>query len=90
MHKDEAAAGFLILSDPSRVKITKFLYLRGELSFDDLLAITGDEEKTLIDSLKMMENGSLIGKDGDMYKINRQYVDELLDFIRTPCGCCHH
>lgn len=90
MHKDEAAAKFLILSDSSRVKIAKFLYLRDELSFDDLLAITGDDEKTLGDSLKIMEEGSLIRKEGDMYRINREYVDELLDFIRTPCGCCHH
>ena len=36
-----------------------------------------------------MEQGNLIIKKGNVYSINKEYVDELLDFIRTPCGCCH-
>lgn len=90
MHKDEASQGFLILSNPSRVKIAKFLYTKGDLSYDDLLYITGDSKEELNDSLKMMEEGSLIIKNDDSYAINKEYVDSLLDFIRTPCGCMHH
>ncbi len=90
MHKDEASAGFAILSNPNRVKIAKFLYVNGTLSYDDLLYITGDEAE-LNGSLRLMEEGSLIKKSGDnAYSINKEYVDSLLDFIRTPCGCCHH
>ncbi len=89
MHKDEASQGFTILSNPSRVKIAKFLYVRGDLSYDDLVYIIGDSEDELIQSLNIMEQGNLIIKKGNMYSINKEYVDELLDFIRTPCGCCH-
>ncbi len=90
MHKDEASAGFAILSNPNRVKIAKFLYVNGTLSYDDLLYITGDEGE-LNASLRLMEEGSLIVKnDANSYSINKDYVDSLLDFIRTQCGCCHH
>ncbi len=90
MHKDEAAAGFAILSNPSRVKITKFLYTKGDLSHDDLLYITGDSEEELNESLELMEKGSLIIKNEDSYSINKDYVDSLMEFVRVPCGCCHH
>ncbi len=89
MHKDEAASGFEILSNPSRVKITKFLYMKGTLSFDDLLYVTGDSEEELKESLQLMEDGCLLTKNGDSYSINKEYVDSLMDFVRTPCGCCH-
>lgn len=89
MHKDEAASGFAILSNPSRVKIAKFLYMKGTLSFDDLLYVTGDSEEELKESLQLMEDGCLLAKNGDSYSINKEYVDLLMDFVRTPCGCCH-
>ena len=90
MHKNEAAEGFQILSDPNRVKIAKFLYVNNSLSYDDLLSIITDDKEELDSSLKMMEDGNLIRKDNDVYFINKDYVDSLMDFIRTPCGCCHH
>lgn len=90
MHKDEASYGFSILSDATRVKIAKFLYINNELSFDDLLMISGLNEDELIISLNLMEQGHLIKKEGNNYFINKEYVDTLLDFIRTPCGCCHN
>ena len=90
MHKDEASYGFSILSDSTRVKIAKFLYINNELSFDDLLMISGLNEDELIISLNLMEQGHLIKKEGNNYFINKEYVDALLDFIRTPCGCCHN
>ena len=90
MHKDEASYGFSILSDSTKVKIAKFLYINNELSFDDLLMISGLNEDELIISLNLMEQGHLIKKEGNNYFINKEYVDTLLDFIRTPCGCCHN
>lgn len=90
MHKDEASRGFSILSDSNRVKICKFLYTKGSLAYSDLLLITGEEEDKLNESLSIMEDGFLIVREGDLYSINKEYVDTLLDFIRTPCGCCHH
>lgn len=90
MHKDEASQGFAILSDSNRVKIAKFLYTKGDMSYDDLLFITGYTNDELDESLELMINGSLIVKNDDnMYSINKEYIDTLLDFIRTPCGCCH-
>ncbi len=89
MHKDEASYGFSILSDSTRVKIAKFLYVNNELSFDDLLMISGLNEDELIISLNLMEQGHLIKKEGNNYFINKEYIDTLLDFIRTPCGCSH-
>lgn len=90
MHKDEASQGFMILSDPTRVKISKFLYINNELSYEDLLMISGENEKDLNNHLDLMIKGNLIIKNGDNYLINKEYIDSLLDFIRTPCGCCHH
>ncbi len=90
MHKNEAAEGFTILSNPDRVKIAKFLYVNDSLSYDNLLCIITDDKEELGTHLKMMEDGNLIRKEGDAYFINKEYVDSLLDFIRTPCGCCHH
>lgn len=89
MHKDEASQGFKILSDSTRVKIAKFLYLNNELTFDELLMITSISELELSDSLSLMEEGNLIKEKDDIYYINKEYIDTLLDFIRTPCGCTH-
>ncbi len=89
MHKDEASQGFTILSNPTRVKIAKFLYINNQLSYDELLMITAEDEVELNKHLKLMIEGNLISKQDNDYFINRDYVDSLLDFIRTPCGCCH-
>ncbi len=89
MHKDEASQGFTILSNPTRVKIAKFLYINNQLSYDELLMITSEDEVELNNHLKLMIEGNLISKQDNDYFINRDYVDSLLDFIRTPCGCCH-
>ncbi len=78
MHKDEASVGLAILSNPNRVKIAEFLYVNGTLSYDDLLYIIGDEGE-LNDSLRFMEEGSLIVKnDANSYSINKDCVDSLL------------
>ncbi len=89
MHKDEAAYGFSVLSKPDRVKIAKMLYVRGDLSFDDLLFMIGEDQEELKEDLKLMLEASLIVKNNEIYSINKEYVDSLLDFIKKPCGCCH-
>lgn len=89
MHKDEVSQGFSILSNPTRVKIAKFLYINNSLNYLDLLAITNEAEDELNNHLKMMIDGNLITKENDTYFINKNYIDSLLDFIRTTCGCCH-
>ena len=90
MHKDEAAYEFSLLGNPHRVKITKFLYVNGELSFENLLNITGVDEKELEEHLKLMIEGELIVKKGNLYSANKSYIDDLMNFVRTPCGCSHH
>ena len=89
MHKDEAATGFSILANPNRVKIAKMLYVKGDLSFDDLSNLIDENNECLIKSLNIMVTSSLIKKNGEMFSINKEYVDELLDFIKTPCKCSH-
>lgn len=91
MHKDEAAAGFSALSDSMRVKIVKFLYVkRDKMSYDELSEITGKDKADLDADIALLLERGLIIKNGDCYSDNKEYVDSLLDFIRTPCGCMHH
>lgn len=87
MHKDEAARGFLLLSDPNRVKICKILYNQGDLSFDEIAVKMDLTEADLKKELKMLVDGGLVAIC-DKYTIRRGYIDSLLDFIKTPCGCC--
>lgn len=86
MHKDEAARGFAILSNPNRVKICKMLYNKGELSFDELLMLTGVTTESLKQDLKMLVDGGFVIIQ-DKYMIRKGYIDSLMDFIKQPCGC---
>ncbi len=90
MHKDEAAYEFAILANPDRVKIAKFLYVKGDLSYEDLLAVTGVSKEELDEHIKAMVEGDLILKKDDLYSANKPYIDDLMEFVRTPCGCCKH
>lgn len=85
MHKDEAARGFALLANPNRVKICKMLYNKGDLSYGELLAMMPDEEE-LKKNLRILIEGGLIAL-ADKYCIRKGYLDTLLDFIKTPCGC---
>ncbi len=85
MHKDEAARGFALLANPDRVKICKMLYNKGDLSYEELLAMMPDEEE-LKKNLRILIEGGLIALV-DKYSIRKGYLDTLLDFIKTPCGC---
>ncbi len=89
MHKDEAANGFEILSNPDRVKITKFLYVNGSLSKDQLISISSCSPEDVESHLLLMEENNLITKSGDIYSANKEYIDTLMDFVRVPCGCTH-
>lgn len=87
MHKKEAAYLFGILANEDNVKISKFLYNQGELSFLDLKMIIGSDDITLNNNLNTLIEANLVIKDGDTYKANIVLYDELLEFIKTPCGC---
>ncbi len=91
MHKDEAAAGFSVLSDSMRVKMVKFLYVKmDKMSYDELSQITGKDKEELDDDIALLLERGFITKNGEYYSANKEYIDSLLDFIRTPCGCMHH
>lgn len=85
MHKDEAARGFAILANPNRVKICKMLYNKGDLSYEELRAIFEDET-TLKEDLKTLIEGGFVVVT-DKYSLRKGYLDSLMDFIKTPCGC---
>lgn len=89
MHKDEAAYGYQILGNPDRVKITKFLYVRGDMSKDELASISSCSLEELEAHLLLMEEANLIIKNGETYSANKEYIDTLMDFVRVPCGCTH-
>ncbi len=89
MHKDEAAYGFEILSNPDRVKITKFLYVNGTLSKEQLISISSCSIEEVESHLLLMEQANLITRDGEAYSANKEYIDTLMDFVRVPCGCTH-
>ncbi len=91
MHKDDAAAGFSVLSDSMRVKMVKFLYVKmDKMSYDELSQITGKNKEELDDDIALLLERGFITKNGEYYSANKEYIDSLLDFIRTPCGCMHH
>lgn len=87
MHKEEASQLFGTLSDPNRVKITKMLYNKGELSLLELNGIMNIGNEQLIDELELLIKSNLITKENDKYKCNKTLVLELMNFITTPCGC---
>ena len=88
MHKPEAARLFLLLGDEDRVKIIKMLYIRKELTKDILLMMIGSEEDKLTKDLSLLKESQLIISNDDFnYSINKELVDELMEFVRTPCGC---
>lgn len=87
MHKEEASQLFGTLSDPNRVKITKMLYNKGELSLLELNGIMNIGNEQLINEVEVLIKSDLITKENDKYKCNETLVLELMSFITTPCGC---
>ena len=81
MHKDEAAALFKIIGEPSRVKALKFLYNLGPMSLDELLELG----TTFTDIQILKENELII--ENDKFEVNKDLLDSLLSFIQTKCGC---
>lgn len=87
MHKKEASELFKLLGNEDRVKIMKMLYNMGDLSFSELLLIIGCDEKELNYCLDLLLKSNLISLNVDKYSCNKEYLNELLSFIITPCGC---
>ena len=46
-------------------------------------------EEELKSSLDLLLDNNLILSKDNGYMANYQFIDELMDFIRTPCGCSH-
>lgn len=90
MHKQEASYLFSILSNGERVKILKFLYNNKIVySFDMIKAFVDLNEEELKSSLDLLLDNNLILSKDNGYMANYQFIGELMDFIRTPCGCSH-
>ena len=90
MHKQEASYLFSILSNGERVKILKFLYNNKIVySFDMIKAFVDLNEEELKSSLDLLLDNNLILSKDNGYMANYQFIDELMDFIRTACGCSH-
>lgn len=87
MHKDEAAKGFLALSDGYRVKIVKKLYNHGAMSKEMLVKQIGISEGEIIDATNILISSNLISFSNDLFYANKEYIDTLMAFIKTPCGC---
>ncbi len=87
MHKDEAALGFKALSDGIRVKIVKKLYNKGSMDFNTLILENGIDEIKMKEALAILLDSNLVILDNNIYSANKDYINTLLDFIKTPCGC---
>lgn len=87
MHKDDAAKLFGILADGDRVKTLKKLYMLKSLSLDDLKEIIGSSDTKFNNDIKLLLDSNLIKKDGNNFIPNNEQIDELMNFIKTPCSC---
>lgn len=91
MHKKEASYLFKALSDESRVKIVKKLYHNEELCACKILEFVDCLQPTLSHHLSILVDSGLLysRKDGKWtyYKANKEMIDELMAFIKTPCKC---
>ena len=58
---------------------------KGDLSYDELHAIFEDEKALKDDLRTLIEGGFVVVLD--KYSLRKGYVDSLMNFIKTPCGC---
>ena len=89
MHKDDAAKLFALLSDGDRVKIVKKLYMNNVLSYDELKDIIDTSEEKLKKDLSQLVSANMIKVDQNSYTPNKDLIDELMNFIKTPCKCAN-
>ena len=87
MHKQEASELFLVLGNPDRVKIIKFLYNNDIIYTLPMLENLVEFLDELDNNLKVLLENNLLLKKENGYICNKEKVDELMSFITTPCGC---
>lgn len=87
MHKTEAANLFKVLSDEDRVKMVKKLYMLKSLSFDDFKNIIGSTDEKLKNDISILLDANMINLNEKKYTPNFVLIDELMNFIKTPCNC---
>lgn len=94
MNKTEASNMFKALGDEKRLKIVKKLYNGGEMCACELLELFSCAQSTLSHHLDILVKAKLIivreaGK-WCHYSANKEVIDELLNFIVTPCNCARN
>lgn len=89
MHKQEASYLFSLLSDGDRVKIIKVLYNNDEVPYAKFNQIVDCDKNTLDTHLSLLVEGNLLVCNQSIYKCNKELVDELMEFVKKPCGCCN-
>lgn len=82
MKQREALQFWLILIE---LRFVKCFTIKVILSYDELHAIFEDE-KALKDDLRTLIEGGFVVVI-DKYSLRKGYVDSLMNFIKTPCGC---
>lgn len=86
MHKDDASFLFSVLGNASRVKIVKMLYNKSSMNEETLIEKMEGED--LKEHLDILLKSQLIFKNDKEYECNKPLVEELMQFIVTPCKCC--
>ena len=87
MHKQEASELFLVLGNQDRIKIMKFLYNNDIIYTLPMLENLVEFLEELENNLKVLLENNLLLKKENGYICNKEKVDELMNFITTPCGC---
>ena len=87
MHKQEASELFSTLGNPDRVKMMNFLYNNDIVYTLPMLENLVDSLDELGDNLKILLENNLLLKKENGYVCNKEKIEELMNFIITPCGC---
>ena len=87
MHKQEASILFGVLSDEDRLKMMKFLCVKGNMGVNDLLTLVNSEEKKFDKDLSILLCNNLVSTNEGLLVANIDLVNELMNFITTPCKC---
>lgn len=88
MHKLEASELFLLLGNPDRVKIVKFLYNSDVIySLEMINNLVDCNQEELINHLNLLLDKEILIKKENGYICNKSKVYELMNFVLTPCGC---
>ena len=92
MQKKEAAGLLKALGHELRLKMIKVVMKNNDITASELLKIMGCTQPTLSHHTKILVDSGLVVLRRDWkwihYSVNLEKIQELCDFISTPC-CCH-